>query len=49
MKGKKIAIILISIISVAGIGFLIFNRLKYKSGNPEKDNRKINIFRTETE
>lgn len=47
MKGKKIAIIIISVLALGGIGYWAYRRFMYKSGNPDKDNRKIRILRTD--
>lgn len=47
MNGKKIAIIVISVLTVVGIGYLGYRYYMYKSGNPDKDNRKIRILRTD--
>lgn len=49
MNKKKIAIIIISILALGGIGYWAYRRFMYKSGNPDKDNRRIRIFRTDND
>jgi uncharacterized protein YneF (UPF0154 family) len=49
MNGKKIAIIIISVLTLGGIGYFVYRRIMYKSGNPDKDNRRIRIFRTDND
>jgi len=45
MNKKKIAIIIISIIVLGGIGYFGYQYFMKNSGNPEKDNRRIKLFR----
>ena len=47
MNKKKIAIIIVSILALGGVGYWAYRRFMYKSGNADKDNRKIRIFRTD--
>jgi flagellar basal body-associated protein FliL len=45
MNKKKIAIIIISILALGGIGYFGYKYFMKNSGNAEKDNRKIRLFR----
>jgi hypothetical protein len=50
MDKKKVAIILASIIGVAGLSYLTYwwyKKMRSLSGNPVKDNRNIKIVRTD--
>jgi uncharacterized membrane protein YebE (DUF533 family) len=48
-KGNKALIIIGALIGVAGLSYLgywLYNQSRLKSGNPDKDDRKISIYRT---
>lgn len=50
MNKKRVAIILASIIGVAGLSYLgywWYKKMRTLSGNPQKDNRNIKIVRTD--
>ena len=45
MDKKKIAIIIISVLALGGIGYFGYKYFMNRSGNAEKDNRRIKLFR----
>jgi len=49
MDKKKIAIIIISVLALGGIGYWAYRHFMYKSGDADKDNRKIRIFRNDND
>jgi hypothetical protein len=42
-KGLKIAAIVLGVGLAGFVGFRIYKYYQFRSGNPQKDNRKINI------
>ena len=50
MNKKKVALIIASVIGIAGLTYLgvrWYKKMRTLSGNPEKDNRNITIVRTD--